>query len=60
MSLVVTLLIIALVAVVAFFIVQQLPFDAKIKQIVSLIVGVIILIWLLKVILPLAGVDVPM
>ena len=57
-EIIVTLLLIALVAVIAFYIVRMLPFDQSIKNIVMLIVGVIILIALLAQILPLVGVNI--
>jgi len=56
MAIVITLLIILLVAVIAFYIVRLLPFDPALKNIVLLVVGVIILIVLLAQLLPLVGV----
>jgi hypothetical protein len=56
MSVIITLLIILLVAVIAFYIVNQLPFEAQLKNVIMMIVGVIILIALLYQLLPLAGV----
>ena len=56
MEIIITLLILLLVAVIAFYIVRLLPFDQSIKNIILLIVGVIILIALLAQILPLVGV----
>jgi len=55
MNVVITLLIILLVAVIAFYIIRLLPFDAALKNIVMIIVGVIILIALLYQLLPLVG-----
>ena len=59
MDIIVALLILLLIAVIAFYIVQQLPFEAQLKNVILLIVGVIILIALLYQILPLAGVHLP-
>ena len=55
MNVIVTLLILLLVAVIAFYIIRLLPLDAALKNIVMLIVGVIILIALLYQLLPLVG-----
>ena len=56
MNVVIALLIILLVAVIAFYIIRMLPLDTQLKNIVTIIVGVIILIALLYQLLPLAGV----
>lgn len=58
MGIIITLLIILLVAVIAFYIIKMLPLDATIKNVAMLIVGVIVLIALLVQILPMAGVPV--
>jgi hypothetical protein len=56
MNVVIALLIILLVAVIAFYIIRILPLDAQLKNVVTVIVGVIVLIALLYQLLPLVGV----
>lgn len=58
MHIIVALLIILLVAVVALYIIRELPLDPKIKNVAILIVGIICLIAVLMQVLPLVGVDV--
>lgn len=58
MNLIIVLLILLLAAVIAIYIVKQLPLDAGIKNIALLIVGVIFLIAVIAVILPLIGVNI--
>jgi hypothetical protein len=59
MNIVIALLIILLVAVIAFYIIKILPLDQQIKNIATLVVGVIVLIALLYQLLPLVGVHLP-
>src|SRR5262245_32593897 len=59
MNIIVALLIILLVAVIALYIVRQLPLDQAIKNVALLVVGIICLIAVLIQVLPLVGVAVP-
>lgn len=58
MNLIIVLLILLLAAVIAIYIVRQLPLDPSIKNIALLIVGIIFLVALIAVILPLVGINV--
>jgi len=54
MSLIISLLITAIVIWLFFFILSQLPLDAKVKQVVQVVLAVLCLIWLLQVFLHIA------
>ena len=51
MSLIISLLITAIVIWLFFYILGQLPLDAKVKQVVQVVLAVLCLIWLLQVFL---------
>lgn len=57
MNLIIILLVILVAAVIAIYIVKQLPLDPGIKNIALLIVGLIFLIAVIATILPLIGVN---
>ena len=57
MGIIIALLVILIVAMIAFYIVRQLPLEPGLKNIILVVVGVIILIALLSQLLPLAGID---
>lgn len=58
MHIIIALLIILLVAVIALYIIRQLPLDPPIQKVALIVVGIICLIAVLLQVLPLVGVDV--
>ena len=49
LSILINLLIVGLIIYVLYFILERLPFDSGIKQIILVVAGVLALIWILQI-----------